>query len=74
MSLLSKKIIHIFYIFHQINELSHILFLNDDTFDMYNQTIRHCILINNCKIMQKNNAHTEEKRRKKRFHNFLQNV
>ena len=71
MSLLSKKIIHIFHIFHQINEQSHVLFLNDDTFNMYNQAIRHCILINNYKVMRKNNAHIEEERRKKRFHNFL---
>ena len=71
MFLLSKKIIYIFHIFHQINEQSYVLFLNDDTFDMYNQTIRHCILINNYKIMRKNNAHTEEERKKKRFHNFL---
>ena len=74
MSLLSKKIIHIFHISHQINEQSHVLFLNDDTFDMYNQAIRHCILINNYKIMRKNNAYIEEERRKKRLHNFLQNV
>ena len=74
MFLFSKKIIHIFYIFYQINEQSHVLFLNDDTFDMYNQAIRHCILINNCKIMRKNNAHIEEKRRKKHFHNFLQSA
>ena len=74
MSLFSKKIIHIFYISHQINEQSHVLFLNDDTFDMYNQAIRHCILISNYKIMRKSNAHIEEERKKKRFHNFLQSI
>ena len=74
MFLFSKKIIYIFHISHQINEQNHVLFLNDNTFNMYNQTIRHCILISNCKIMRKNNAHIEEKQRKKRFHNFLQNV
>ena len=67
MFLLSKKIIYIFHISHQINEQSHVFFLNDDTFDMYNQAICHCILINNYKIMRKNNAHTEKKRRKKTF-------
>ena len=71
MFLLSKKIIYIFHISYQINQQSHIFFLNDNTFDMYNQAICHCILINNCKIMQKNNAHIEEERKKKRFHNFL---
>ena len=70
----SKKIIHIFHIFHQINEQSHVLFLNDDMFDMYNQAIHHCILINNYRIMRKNNAHIEEERRKKRLHNFLQSI
>ena len=74
MFLLSKKIIHIFHISHQINEQNHVLSLNDDMFDMYNQAIRHCILINNYKIMRKNNAHTEEERKKKHFHNFLQSV
>ena len=46
-------------------------FLNDNTFNMYNQAIRHCILISNCKIMRKSNAHIEKERKKKRFHNFL---
>ena len=72
--LLAKKFIHISHFFHQIHQQLHIFRLNDYAFNMNNQTIYHFEKINDCKIMRKNNAHINENKRKKRFHNFLQNI
>ena len=71
MLFLAKKFIYIFYFFHQIHQQLYIFRLNDYTFDMNNQTIRHCEKINDYKIIRKNNAHIDKNRKKKRFYNFL---